>query len=144
MSNEIPSSRTVVSGFLLAGAYNVLGMLAFSKLFTNELLSANDPAVFSWLGQVAIVLWGLAYWSVARTYRYVPCLVLVFCIEKLVYTGTWMRWLLENGQALPDIASVSPLTAIFFAIYGAGDLVFGIFFGWVAIKTLRGGLNAVA
>lgn len=144
MTNEISSNRTIVAGFLLAGAFNILGMLTVSKLFTNELLSAHDPAVFSWLGQIAIVLWGLAYLSVARTYRHVPYLVAVFCVEKLVYTGVWIHWLLENGKALPDIASSSPLTARFFATYGAGDLAFAIFFGWVAATTMKAARNPAA
>lgn len=142
MTNEISSNRTVVTGFLLAGAYNILGMLTVSRLFTNELLAAHDPAVFSWLGQIAIVLWGLAYLSVASSYRHVPYLVAVFCVEKLVYTGVWVFWLLESGQALPEIASASPLTAIFFATYGAGDLAFAIFFAWVAVTTMKGGRRA--
>lgn len=139
MSNEISSNKTIVIGFILAGAYNILGMLTVSKLFTNELLSAHDPAVFSWLGQIAIVLWGLAYLSVASAYRHAPYLVAVFCAEKIVYTGAWILWLLESGQALPEIASISPLTASFFATYGAGDLAFAIFFGWVAVTTMKSG-----
>lgn len=142
MTNEIASSRPVVIGFLLAGAYNILGMLTVSRFFTNELLYAHDPVVFSWLGQVAIVLWGLAYLSVATAWRHVPFLVAVFCVEKLVYTGVWMHWLLEHGQELPAMASSSPLTAIFFATYGAGDLAFAIFFGWVAVTTMKGGRSA--
>lgn len=144
MTNEISSNKTVVIGFILAGAYNILGMLTASKLFTNELLSAHDPAVFSWLGQIAIVLWGMAYLSVASAYRHVPFLVAVFCVEKLVYTGVWMLWLLERGQTLPEIASGSPLTASFFAAYGAGDFAFAVFFGWVAVTTLKGGRSAAA
>ena len=54
------SDRAIQRGFVLAGAVNVVGMLVVSKLFTNPLLSETDPAVFSWLGQLPIVLWGLA------------------------------------------------------------------------------------
>ena len=144
MTYAMSSNRTITNGFLLAGAYNVFGTLTSSKLFTNALLNATDPAVFSWLGQVAILLWGLAYWSVAKTYRHVPYLVLVFFIEKMVYAGAWLFWLLENGRSLPTIASTSPLTAAFFAGYGAGDFAFGLFFGWVALKTMRCKPNAAA
>ena len=119
-------------------------MLIVSKLFTNPLLSATDPAVFSWLGQIAIVLWGLAYWAVARPYRHVPYLVLVFFIEKMVYAAIWLLWLLQKGHSLASVASESLLTAIFFGVYGAGDFAFGIFFGWVALKVLKGSRNAAA
>lgn len=141
MSNESMPDRTITRGFILAGAVNVFGMLAISKLFTNSLLSSTDPAVFSWLGQVAIVLWGLAYWAVAKSYRHVPYLVMVFCIEKIVYTICWLLWLLQKGHSLTSIASESMMTAIFFGMYGAGDLAFAIFFGWVAIKVLKGARN---
>lgn len=130
-------ARQANKGFLLAGAYNVFGMLVFTKLFTNPVLSAVDPTVFSWLGQVAIVLWGLAYWSVAKNYRSVPLLVLVFAIEKLIYFIAWLDWMLEKGNTLPSIAAQSPLSALLFATYGAGDLAFGVFFAMVAWRSWR-------
>jgi hypothetical protein len=138
MSSAKPSASIITKGFWLAGAYNVLGVLFFSKLFTNTLLSSLDPAVFSWLGLLAIVLWGLAYASVANAYPSVPYLVLVFFVEKMVYTVTWLAWLVRNGDALPSLYSESPLTAVFFSIYGAGDLAFGLFFLWVAIHVFSG------
>ena len=137
MNNPAMSDRAITHGFVLAGAVNVFGMLAVSKLFTNSLLNASGPAVFSWLGQVAIVLWGLAYWAVANQYRHVPYLVLVFFIEKMVYAVAWFFWLLQNAHSLTSIASESLMTAIFFGMYGAGDFAFGMFFGWVALKVLK-------
>ncbi len=138
------SDRAITRGFFLAGAVNVIGMLAVSKIFTNSLLNTTDPAVFSWLGQVAVVLWGLAYWSVARTYRHTPYLVVVFFVEKMVYAVTWLLWLLHKGHLLTSIASESLMTANFFGVYGAGDFAFGIFFGCVALKLLREGHNSTA
>ncbi len=144
MIYNVLSDRTIARGFILAGAFNVVGMLLVSKFFTNPLLDATDPAVFSWFGQVAIVLWGLAYLAVARTYRHVPYLVIVFSIEKMVYATTWFLWLLREGHSLKSIASESLETAIFFGVYGAGAFAFGIFFGWVALKILTGKCNSVA
>ena len=136
------SDRAITRGFVLAGAVNVFGMLVVSKLFTNSLLNSTDPAVFSWLGQVAIVLWGLAYWAVAQQFRHVPYLVIVFFLEKMVYTVIWLLWLVQNGDSLTSIASEPLMTAIFFGMYGAGDLAFGLFFGWVALKVLKEGRNS--
>lgn len=136
------SDRAITRGFLLAGAVNVFGMLVVSKLFTNSLLHATDPAVFSWLGQVAIVLWGVAYWAVAERYRHVPYLVLVFFIEKMVYAATWILWLMQTSHSLTSIASESLMTAIFFGVYGAGDFAFALFFGWVAFNVLSKGRNS--
>jgi len=122
--------------FLLAGAWNVLGMLLFSKFFTNRLLASLDPAVFSWFGQIAVVLWGLAYASVARSYPYVPWLLVVFFVEKMIYGARWLTWLVAHGKTLPKVASESFLTAMFYTIYGAGDLAFGFLFGWLALRIL--------
>src|SRR5215469_10099630 len=133
MPNGSDVEPIITYGFLLAGAWNVIGILTFSRFFTNRLLATIDPAVFSWLGQVSIVIWGLAYLSVARSYPYVPWLLVVFFVEKMVYGVTWLKWMITKGKTLPKIASESFFTAAFFSIYGAGDLVFGFFFGWVAL-----------
>lgn len=122
----------ITRGFWLAAAYNVIGILVFSKLFTNPVLAEVDPTVFAKTGQVAIVLWGIAYWSAAKSYRHLPLLVLVFACEKLLYSITWLAWLLAKGHTLPAIAADSPLSALFFAVYGAGDFAFFLFFAWVA------------
>ena len=139
--SEHPNS-IITKGFWLAGAYNVAGILIFSKFFTNSLLSSLDPAVFSWLGLISITLWGLAYCSVAKSYQSVPYLVLVFSVEKMLYTMTWLKWLSKNWSTLPSLFSESPLTATAYSIYGAGDFAFGVFFLWVAIKALRKGKPA--
>ena len=47
MSPPEHSTTMIARGFWLASAYNVLGVLVFSKLFTNSLLSSLDPTVFS-------------------------------------------------------------------------------------------------
>lgn len=128
----------LIRGFLLAAAYNILGMLVFSKGFTNPVLEQQDPALFSWLGQVSIVLWGLAYGAVARNYLQVPHLLLVFFCEKMVYVCAWLLWLSQHSSNLPQLFASSPLSALFFAVYGAGDLLFGLMFLW-AFKQARAG-----
>jgi hypothetical protein len=127
----------VVKGFWLAGAYNIFGVLIVSKFFTNSLLSFLDPAVFSLVGLIAIILWGLAYCSVARSYQSSPYLVLVFFIEKMLYTTTWLMWLSTNGNKLPSLFAESPLTATFYSTYGAGDFIFAMFFLFTAVRCFR-------
>lgn len=117
-----------VRGFLLAAAYNIFGILIFSQGFSNPLLAQQDPAVFSWLGQVSILLWGLAYGAVAQRYLELPHLMLVFFVEKMLYVFTWGCWLSKHGSSLPELFNTSPLTALFFSVYGAGDLLFGLMF----------------
>jgi hypothetical protein len=137
MNPDNVSNSLITKGFWLAAANNIVGVLVVSKLFTNALLTSLDPAVFSWLGLVSIMLWGIAYLSVARSYQRVPYLVLVFFLEKMIYTLTWLMWLAKNGRTLASLFAESPLTATFYSIYGAGDFAFGVFFLWVAVKSLR-------
>jgi hypothetical protein len=134
MSNNEQPKPIITKGFWLAGAFNVIGVLVFSKFFTNSLLSSLDPVVCSWLGLVSIMLWGFAYCSVAKFYQFVPYLLLVFFVEKMTYTAAWAKWLTANGSTLSSLFAESPLTATFYSIYGPGDFVFGLFFLWVAIK----------
>lgn len=137
MPSNQPTNPLITKGFWLAGAFNIGGVLTFSQFFTNELLSATDSVVFSWVGLVAIMLWGAAYASVARAYQAVPYLLLLFFVEKMLYVLTWLLWLSKNAGTLPSLFAESPLTAIFYSVYGAGDLAFGLFFLWVALGTLR-------
>lgn len=131
-------TRASVSlGFQAAGLVNVAGVLLFSRGFTNAALTAHSPVVFSRFGLVCIMLWGLAYLAVARRYDQVPLLVAVFAVEKVVYAVTWVSWMSRFGSELPRLFSESTLTAVFYAIYGPNDLLFGIFFAAVAFETLR-------
>src|SRR5262245_42978988 len=125
-------SPWVTRGFQAAAFVNVAGILLFSLGFTNQALIARSPVVFSRFGLVCIVLWGLAYLAVARTYDQVPLLVAVFALEKLVYAVSWIDWMWRFGSEWPRLFSESPLTALFYASYGPTDLVFALFFAWVA------------
>ncbi|MDG2914654.1 hypothetical protein P7M47_01460 [Bisgaard Taxon 10/6] len=83
---------------------------------------------------MGIILWGLAYLSVSTRYHQVPKLILVFFIEKWVYVAAWAYWLMNNGDTLANLWSENLFLGIFFAIYGAGDFLFALFFGYVFIK----------
>ena len=137
MSSPSVLDRWVTRGFWIAGGFNVLGMLLFSELFTNTVMAAVDPAVFSRVGQIAVILWGLAYCSVASTYKHVPWLIAVFAVEKLVYSIVWVVWVGTRGHTLPSIASESLLTSVFYAVYGLGDILSCIFFAWVVTHVSR-------
>ena len=123
---------TVSKVFVLAGLVNIGGVLLFSAGFTNDYLSELYPAVVSWFGLIAIMLWGAAYIAVAKSYARVRALVAVFMVEKLVYFATWVCWLLYPRPSLGEIFETSVLTGAFYASYGLIDLAFGVFFGWVA------------
>lgn len=129
--------RNITLGFYAAGGVNVFGILLFSMGYTNELMGALYPSVFSTFSLVCIQLWGLAYWAVAKHYAKVPLLVAVFALEKLAYTATWVVWMLDFGKNLPQLMSQSFLTANFYAAYGLIDLSFGLFFAAVAYQSIK-------
>lgn len=132
------SRQSAIQGFILAGIYNLVGILGFTQFFTDRTLMENDPIVFSWLGQIAIILWGLAYLSVARSFWNVPYLVVVFCLEKMLYAGAWLYWLATPPEKLDVLAGQSMLMFCFFASYGFGDFLFGLFFLIAAVNSFKG------
>ena len=135
--NTDKTGQFIQYGFIAAGLYNLVGILVFSAGFTNDLLAQWYPEVFSLTGQIGIVLWGLAYIAAARNHERLPLMSAVFAVEKLLYTVTWIVWLSNNAQTLPELAEESPMTALFFSIYGLGDLVSCVFFAWVCWRSLR-------
>ena len=93
-------SSVISNIFLLAGAYNIVCVLVFSKFFTNTLLSSLYPTVFSSFNLICILLWGVAYSSVATSYRSVPYLLLVFTAAKTIYFITWIVWHYRHGSGV--------------------------------------------
>ena len=124
----MPKKKWIQYGFIIAGAVNVLGIPVFSKLFTNDYLTQVDPKTFSEVSLFTIILWGLAYISVARHYEKVPAISAVFAIEKFFYTGIWFYWLWNNFGDLSNIYNKDWITGFFYSIYGLNDFLFGVFF----------------
>jgi hypothetical protein len=126
-------------GFIMAGIMNIGGVLLFSRFFTNQAISQADPVVMSTFGLLMIVVWGLAYLSVARSYTSVRWLVGVFALEKLVYTCAWFSWLTHNSLA--PLYEKDLFAGVFYSIYGVNDLTFMVFFGWVFYQTTNSNNN---
>ena len=124
-------------GLIAAGLTNILGVLIFSRGFSNSLLNQLFPALFGNWGLICIMLWGLAYLSAARSYRQVPALLGVFAVEKGVYVVSWLCWLVHCGANLPQIWQQDVLTALFYLLYGILDLIFGVFFLNLMLKVRR-------
>ncbi|RMB60944.1 hypothetical protein EAX61_05530 [Dokdonia sinensis] len=122
----------VEKGFILAGLSNILGVLLFSRLFTNEVMMHSQPEVMSYFGLISIILWGLAYIAVYQSYEYVPLLLLVFVIEKFIYVILWLLWIITHSLAITYEKDL--FAGIFYTIYGVNDSIFGIFFAWVYVK----------
>lgn len=107
---------------------NIVGVLLFSKVFTNDILIEANPNVMSNFGLLMILIWGFAYISVANSFKYVPWLSALFALEKLMYTITWIYWI--QAHDLTYLYTKDLFTGIFYTIYGVNDFVFMLFFGW--------------
>jgi hypothetical protein len=117
--------------FWIAALYNAC-IILFSKGFSTD-LGVIDP-LFLPEGCIGILLWGAAYFALSRRYERTPSIALVFCFEKAFYGFHWVFWMLAHHQELAEITAEDPISGSFYAIYGIGDLLFMVFFGWVAWK----------
>ncbi len=127
-------NKTITKGFIISGLMN-LSVLIFSRFFTNSTIPEFDPDVMSNFGLFMIVLWGLAYISVAKNYQNVKWLVGVFAIEKFAYGFTWIKWLLNNN--LSEVYEKDTMAGLFYSIYGVNDWLFFVFFMFVFIRLFR-------
>lgn len=122
------------NGFVIAGLMN-MSVLVFSKFFTNPVIPETDPAVMSNFGLLMIVIWGLAYITIAKTYQNVKWLVGVFAIEKFIYGFNWTNWILNND--LTAVYDKDLFAGLFFSVYGVNDWLFFLFFLYVFIQLYR-------
>lgn len=128
------TESTITKGFITAGLMNA-SVLIFSRLFTNPTISAFDPDVMSNFGLLMIFIWGLAYISIAKNYKYVKWLVGVFAIEKLIYGITWVVWILNNDFSV--VYEKDTMAGLFYSMYGINDWLFFIFFSFVFIRLVK-------
>jgi len=118
-------NTTITKGFIISGLMNA-SVLIFSRLFTNSTIAEFDPNVMSNFGLLMILIWGLAYISVAKSYDKVKWLVGIFAIEKLIYGCVWIHWILNN--TISEVYEKDLMAGVFYSIYGINDWVFFIFF----------------
>lgn len=124
-------------GFIAGGLANIGGVLLATAAFTSPVVAQHNPAVFSNFGMLAIILWGLAYIAVSGRYASVPWLIAVFALEKAAYVLTWLVWMSANSGVLSGIYQQSFFAGLFYTVYGANDLAFGLFFAWVFWETRK-------
>ena len=134
----IINNKIIIKGFVVAGFMN-LSVLVFSKFFNNPIISEYDPVVMSNFGLLMIVIWGLAYMSVANKYHLVKWLVLVFAIEKLIYGIVWMRWMFNNSVS--NVFEKDAMAGAFFSVYGINDWLFCMFFLFVFLRLQFGKID---
>lgn len=124
-------NTTITKGFIISGLMNA-SVLIFSRLFTNSTIPEFDPNVMSNFGLLMILIWGLAYISVAKNYDKVKWLVGIFAIEKFIYGCVWINWILNN--TISEVYEKDLMAGVFYSIYGINDWVFFIFFILVFLR----------
>ncbi|MFQ3194729.1 MAG: hypothetical protein ACI9N3_001558 [Colwellia sp.] len=135
MSLDMKIENTIITkGFIIAGLMNA-SVLIFSRLFTNTTIAEFDPIVMSNFGLLMILIWGLAYMSVAKSYQQVKWLIGVFALEKLIYAGVWSNWMLNNNLA--EVYAQDLMAGVFYSIYGINDWVFFSFFIFVFVQSCK-------
>jgi len=122
-------------GFIAAGLMNIIGVLLFSRVFTNTVIPQYDSQAMSNFGLVMIVVWGFAYIAVAKQFYQLKWLIAVFTIEKLIYATHWTNWILNNK--ITDVMEQDTMAGLFYSIYGINDWMFFVFFLIVFIKLSR-------
>ncbi|REG88724.1 hypothetical protein [Algoriphagus antarcticus] len=122
-------SKTITYGFIAAGTMNIGGVLIFSRFFTNSTIPEFDPVVLSSFGLLMILVWGLAYLSVAKDFAKAKWLIAVFSIERFIYGFVWTKWLMNND--LSAVYAEDTMAGIFYTIYGANDWLFFLIFSYV-------------
>ena len=130
---------TITKGFIIAGLMN-MSVLISSRLFTNVTIPTFDPVVMSNFGLLMIIIWGLAYISVAKSYHKVKWLVAVFAIEKFIYGYMWTKWILNNN--ISEVFQQDKMAGTFYATYGINDWAFFIFFALVFLRLHKSENNA--
>jgi hypothetical protein len=123
------------TGFIAAGMMNIVGVLVFSRVFTNAVIPQYDAQAMSNFGLLMIVVWGLAYIAVAKEFHQLKWLIAVFTIEKFIYATHWTNWILNSKFA--EVFEKDTMAGIFYSIYGINDWISFLFFLFVFIQLSR-------
>ncbi len=128
-------NELITKGFILSGLMNISGVLIFSRLFNNPVITEFDAQTLSNFGLLMIVVWGFSYIAVSKNFYEVKWLVGVFAIEKLIYAAIWTNWQLNNN--LSDVFEKDIMAGIFYSIYGVNDWLFFLFFLMVFVRLIN-------
>ena len=126
--------KHLTKGFIAAGLMNIIGVLSFSRFFSNTVISEIDPQAMSNFGLLMIVVWGFAYIAVAQNFDQVKWLIAVFTIEKLIYATHWTSWIIDNE--ITAVLEKDKMAGIFYVIYGINDWMFFLFFLFVFLQVV--------
>ncbi|WP_122033208.1 hypothetical protein [Aliivibrio sp. EL58] len=125
------NNKVLRLGFIAAALMNIVGVLTFSRFFTNSVINDFDPVVMSNFGLLMILVWGLAYLGASFVNSNIKWLALAFALEKLVYVIAWLVWF--SGNDIRSVYEQDLFAGFFYSIYGLNDFIFMLFFTWVFI-----------
>jgi hypothetical protein len=117
----------------LGGLLNTIGILVFSKCFTNEVIIAYHPSVMSNFGLMMLMPWGLLMFVMAWHYNKLPKVILILALEKIIYVVVWVKWILRND--LRSVFEVDLMAGIFYSVFGVNDMLFFIAFVYIYFNT---------
>lgn len=126
------TNATITKGFIASGISNTIGVLIFTKGFTNDVIPETDPEVMSYFGLLMIMVWGAAFIAVSKSFEKVKWLVGVFVLEKIAYVIAYGQWIMNNS--LQEVYDKDLLAGMFYSVYGLNDFLFMLFFGYVFLK----------
>lgn len=129
------SEKTIRNGFIAAGLMNIIAVLVLSRFFTNDVIPETDPVVMSNFGLLMIMVWGIAYLAMSRSYRKAKWVVLTFVIEKLIYVIAWLLWMVQNSVSA--VYEKDLFAGVFYSVYGVNDFIFFVFFAYVFYEIQR-------
>jgi len=126
------TKSTITKGFIASGIMNTIGVLIFTKGFTNDVIPQTDPVVMSYFGLLMIMVWGCAFLAVSKSFDKVRWLVGVFVLEKLAYVIAYSIWFSNNS--LTEVYDQDLVAGLFYSLYGFNDFMFMLFFVYVFFK----------
>lgn len=125
----------ITKGMYVSGISNVVGVLLFSRFFTNATINEADPNSMSNFGLLMIVVWGLVFLATASKWEQSKWMIGAFAVEKLVYGISWTLWLSSND--LSAVYDKDTMAGIFYTIYGPNDWLFFIFYLSVFVYLIK-------
>lgn len=133
--NPLCKKKEFINKIILitGGLSNTIGVLVFSRFFTNEAIAYFHPKVMSNFGLLMLMPWGVLMFIMVRYYKILPQLLLILALEKIIYVVVWVKWILHND--LRSVFEVDLMAGIFYSVFGVNDMLFFIAFVYIYFNT---------
>ena len=135
LRKDIELKKELINKIILVtgGLSNTLGVLVFSRFFTNEAIVYFHPNVMSNFGLLMLMPWGLLMFIMVCYYKILPQVLLILALEKIIYVVVWVEWILRNN--LKSVFEVDLMAGIFYSVFGVNDMLFFVAFLYIYFNT---------